>query len=83
MAKDKKIVMQITAPDTVIFKYRTSIKAEIQPIKSGKYNCFLRTSANGGLSADYAIFADAERVAVQYIADIYNDRIYFEKKVCY
>lgn len=75
--------MQIIAPDTVIFKYRTSKKAEIQPTKSGKYNCFLRTSANGGLSADYETYDKAESVAFQYIADIYNDRIYFEKKVCY
>ena len=80
MEKIKKIVMQMTAPNTVTFKYRTSIKAEIQPTKSGKYHCFLRTSANGGLSADYATFAEAERVAVQYIADLFCDQVYFEKK---
>lgn len=83
MAKEKKIRIIINSADNVIFKVGNSKKVEIYKTKNGLYNCFLLTSCRGGLSADYETFADAFRVAVQYIADIYNDRIYFEKKVCY
>lgn len=83
MKKAKKIRIIINSADDVIFKVGNSKKVEISKNKNGTYHCFLLTSPHRGFGGDCETYDEAESIAVEYTASIYNYNVYFEKVVNY
>lgn len=73
----KKIKIKATE-NSHLFKLGNRIIGDITRTASGQYNCFLKTSRNGGLSCDYPTYNQALLVMCEYAEGVISELFCFD-----